>query len=85
MSLFQMFQYVPMKFRALEQVFYFKNQLFVRFCSNVPMKLGFYVYVCARVQARARACARLCNLYISLEHWNKVRISNKYQLVRVFQ
>lgn len=53
MSLFQMFQHVPMKFRALEHAFYFKNQLLARFCSNVPMKLGFYVYVCARVQARA--------------------------------
>lgn len=83
MNLFQMFQHVPIDFRASEQVFYFLNQLVVRFCSSVPMKLGFYVYVCARVCACVRI--RVCNMYISLEHWNKVRISNKYQLVSVFQ
>jgi hypothetical protein len=55
MSLFQMFQHVPMKFRALEQVFYFLNQLVRRFCSIVPMKFGFYVYVCACVRVRVRA------------------------------
>lgn len=66
MGLFHMFQYVPMDFRALEQVFYFLNQLVARFCSNVPMKLGFYVYVCARVRVcrRARACAYVCVICI---------------------
>jgi hypothetical protein len=84
-GLFQMFQYVPMDFRALEQVFYFKNQLLVRFCSNVPKKLGVYAYVCARVQACACVRIRARNMYILMEHWNKVEILNKYQLVSVFQ
>lgn len=85
MSLFQMFQHVPIKILALEQVFYFINQLVERLCSDVPMKLTFYVYVCACVQACACVRVRVCNMSILLEHWNKVRISNKHQLVSVFQ